>query len=352
MKKSKKLTKERGSIALFLLVSILFFIIIGYSIYANVANSLSAQEKEIKAIQKNYQENSTEEIMDEKYEELLDGKIRIVFHVQSTGELYKNDKWINQNLIMTIYYPEEVPEDERYFSINGDKKKYEGEYIIEENCTISSEYENIRTKVEVSMIDKILPTVNIEPNGGIYKMPGSGTATIEVKLTTKDEGGSGIDKREYAWSTSETEEPKEGWKEFESGEVIKKTDCMEGTYYLWTKVTDVAGNGVEKKSEEYKVEKLENPIEVANKTVKVGETVDLSTLVSKAQGELSYEIKSQSTQGSSVAGKSLKVGENSATEDNDKTIVIIVTAGGNSNYNEGIKEIVITVQKYKSTQEH
>ena len=53
MKKSKKLTKERGSIALFLLVSILFFIIIGYSIYANVANSLSAQEKEIEAIQKN-----------------------------------------------------------------------------------------------------------------------------------------------------------------------------------------------------------------------------------------------------------------------------------------------------------
>ena len=106
MKKSKKLTKERGSIALFLLVSILFFIIIGYSIYANVANSLSAQEKEIKAIQKNYQENSTEEIMDEKYEELLDGKIRILFHVQSTGELYQNDKWINQNLIMTIYYPE------------------------------------------------------------------------------------------------------------------------------------------------------------------------------------------------------------------------------------------------------
>ena len=122
MKKSKKLTKERGSIALCLLVSILFFIIIGYSIYANVANSLSAQEKEIKAIQKNYQENSTEEIMDEKYEELLDGKIRILFHVQSTGELYQNDKWINQNLIMTIYYPEEVPEDERYFSINGDKK--------------------------------------------------------------------------------------------------------------------------------------------------------------------------------------------------------------------------------------
>ena len=47
--------------------------------------------------------------------------------------------------------------------------------------------------------------------------------------------------------TSETEEPKEGWKEFESGEVKKKTDCMEEHIICGSKVTDVAGNGVEKK---------------------------------------------------------------------------------------------------------
>ena len=218
MEKLRRVKKERGSITLFVLIAILFFIIIAYAIYSKTINVVMSQNKEVKAIQEQYEQSSNEEAMSEEYEEILDGNIIIVFYEETTGDLYSPDEWTNENLIMKIYYPEQVPEEEKYFSIDGEEHKYEGEYIIKENCTIKSEYEDINTEVIVSKIDKVLPIVQLEPNGGNYVMPTEGeTATIKTKITAKDEGGSGLEKIEYAWSTSNTEEPKEGCKEIENG---------------------------------------------------------------------------------------------------------------------------------------
>ena len=50
-----KLKKENGSITLFVLVSMLFFIIVLMGIYVNISNKIQKQEKEIQQIQKSYQ---------------------------------------------------------------------------------------------------------------------------------------------------------------------------------------------------------------------------------------------------------------------------------------------------------
>lgn len=94
----------------------------------------------------------------------------------------------------------------------------------------------------VSNIDKTAPTVELSQNGGSYVMPTSGNATIKTTITAKDTGVSNLNKLQYAWSQSNTSEPTE-WTTFYNEQEIEKSDITEpGTWYLWTNVTDMAGN--------------------------------------------------------------------------------------------------------------
>ena len=100
----------------------------------------------------------------------------------------------------------------------------------------------ITAKTTINNIDKELPTVTLSQNGGNYAMPTSGNAIIKTTIEAKDNGGSGLNKLEYAWSQSNTSEPS-SWTKFISGDEITKTDITEPeTWYLWTNVTDGAGN--------------------------------------------------------------------------------------------------------------
>ena len=100
----------------------------------------------------------------------------------------------------------------------------------------------------------------------------------------------------------------------------------------------------------FKINGDENPIKVTNKTVYTGSTVDLSTLVSDAQGDVTFSIKTNgTTTASTLSGSKLTAGAMSTTDDKDQTVVITAKAAGNGNYNPGNKEITITVQKYTAT---
>ena len=97
----------------------------------------------------------------------------------------------------------------------------------------------VSTKMKTDLTE---PQVTISPNGGSYAAPSAGSmATIKTTLTASDTGGSGLKTLEYAWSTSNTTEPTT-YTTFTNGATVSKTDCTTGTYYLWTRVYDNAGN--------------------------------------------------------------------------------------------------------------
>ena len=99
----------------------------------------------------------------------------------------------------------------------------------------------VTSSKQITNIDKTLPTVTLSPNGGSYAKPTSGNATIKTKITASDTGGSGLKTLQYEWSTSNTTEPTT-YTTFTNGATVSKTDCTTGTYYLWTRVYDNAGN--------------------------------------------------------------------------------------------------------------
>ena len=103
----------------------------------------------------------------------------------------------------------------------------------------------ITTILTVKNIDKKTPTVEFSPNGGTNYtiLPGQTTANISVKLTANDEGGSNLDKLQYQITNSEImpQDNDTNWKTFENGQTITEAKTG-GTYYLYTKVIDGAGN--------------------------------------------------------------------------------------------------------------
>ena len=50
----KKIKEEKGSITLFVLVAMLFFLAVGITIFSNTMNAKTVQEKNYKTIQKQY----------------------------------------------------------------------------------------------------------------------------------------------------------------------------------------------------------------------------------------------------------------------------------------------------------
>ena len=150
-----------------------------------------------------------------------------------------------------------------------------------------------------------------------------------------------------AWQINESStEPTTGWTTITSTKdtTITKTGLEVGTHYIWAK--DEAGNVISKK---IKVEEANNPMKVSQTaiTVKTLSVTDLSTLVSDAQGTVSYTIKTNGTTSeSSLNGGKLTAGAMSLDNDNDQTVVVTIKAAGNANYAEKSVDVTITVQKY------
>ncbi|MEG1343998.1 MAG: hypothetical protein RSD14_00580, partial [Clostridia bacterium] len=97
-------------------------------------------------------------------------------------------------------------------------------------------------------IDTVDPTTTIAPNGGMYTIPtGANVATIKARLTAVDTGGSSLKTVQYAWSNVNSVAEPTSWVNYSAaGQDITKTDAVAGTYYLWTRVIDTAGNRAER----------------------------------------------------------------------------------------------------------
>lgn len=99
----------------------------------------------------------------------------------------------------------------------------------------------------VSNIDKTKPVISYSQDGNsTYEQSQS------TKVTVSDGGGSGINTSEYAWSTSSTSTPS-SWTSLTSGTTLNAPTST-GTYYLWVRVTDGAGNVTTDVSGAFKVD--------------------------------------------------------------------------------------------------
>ena len=101
----------------------------------------------------------------------------------------------------------------------------------------------IVTKVTLYAIwkDTTPPTVVLQPNGGSYIIPSTGTLSIQTKITASD-NESGFTTLQYAWSTNQKVRPTTGWTNFSNGQTVTLPGYTDTNYYLWIDVVDKFGN--------------------------------------------------------------------------------------------------------------
>ena len=217
-----------------------------------------------------------------------------------------NNEWTNKGILLELKYDERIYSDfERvYTQISKDGQNWDqtDSIFVTESGPIYvrlTDGINVGESVEIPItnIEKIPPTITFEPDGGTGTIKGAENAILNTKIIGKDTGGSGINKIEYAWSKSKTEEPKV-WNTLGDSEEVNQTNITEPSiWYLWAKATDNAGNTKTEVSKEFVVNKQEEQTkgivrynysenggtsvskEIDNKTV--GEKIDLSVTANK-----------------------------------------------------------------------
>ena len=357
------LKQEKGSITLFVLIAMIFFLIVIFGIYINSQNKLNSQSAEIEEIKKNYEQDASLENMDSIYNDLNDGDISVTYSpnggqyamptegnarlatqvtvtslkenitideiyyqwtktntkpntwegpinsgdtVQKTdctvGTYYlwikainSNDKEVIKvsnvfeikNANINIVYgkaptqgPINVVVDFGGILTSGNKvgqgetisnaKENIKDVVVENNRTEISVNENgyiyaeatdamgnkVYTNVNITNIDNVGPTVELDPNGGKYKLTGEETEKEVSTVVKVTDNISGVTEVKYGWSTSK-DTPPENYTNVEStltNPIEIKETLQEGTYYLWIKATDGAGNVTEVPSNPFIIE--------------------------------------------------------------------------------------------------
>lgn len=173
----------------------------------------------------------------------------ILFEVKDTASLDPKMAlnltiWTNKNVIVTVIYAPETAA--RQFSTNGVTwSAYSDPVPVTTNKTTvyaraeDAKKNNGQSSVTVTNIDKEPPSVVFETNGG------TNLKTASTAVIVSDVGGSNINTGtlQYVWDSQNVNVPSTGWKTFISGETLTKSGAT-GTYYLWIKVSDIAGNDV------------------------------------------------------------------------------------------------------------
>ena len=188
-----------------------------------------------------------------------------------------NTGWTNQDVIVKVNYGVDLTN--RKAGIGSANIENATSVTVSENATVYAEGTDLDGNIVtsnyiVNNIDKELPTVSLGQNGGDISIEsGQTTATISTTITATDTGGSELNILQYAWGNSGTQEPT-SWSEFTNNTTIEKTDATAGSWYLWTKVLDNAGN----RAENIKVSNVFNVTSgVVDRLIGQNKTIDGST---------------------------------------------------------------------------
>lgn len=71
MRFKSKIKEQKGSITLFVLISIMFFVVVLVGLYVNSSYKIQKQQKEIEKIQKNYNKVNINELYEETYNKYM-----------------------------------------------------------------------------------------------------------------------------------------------------------------------------------------------------------------------------------------------------------------------------------------
>ena len=309
-----KAGNERGSVTLFVLIAMLFFLMIGIIIFISTMNSSTTQNKNVKKIIDDY--NNVDTVtLDKDYENMESkGNSKLMISVvDNFNNIYsvpdsngQENEWLNSEaeeegqlpLKVNVSWPEGVPDRNKQVILEGDVvtasgvrnhivinadnvfKNDEGTLQslaknITQDCDITVEAKvNNGTQVLTSAkkrikIDTTAPEINVQDSASItdktvWQLPNS-VAKLEATIQATD-NLSEVEKIEYIINSS-SEEPANNaeWITYVN-KAEKNLTVGEGPYYLHVKATDNAGNVKYVKSGPYAVKVANYEVTYGNQT--------------------------------------------------------------------------------------
>ena len=309
-----KAGNERGSVTLFVLIAMLFFLMIGIIIFISTMNSSTTQNKNVKKIIDDY--NNVDTVtLDKDYENMESkGNSKLMISVvDNFNNIYsvpdsngQENEWLNSEseeegqlpLKVNVSWPEGVPDRNKQVILEGDVvtasgvrnhivinadnvfKNDEGTLQslaknITQDCDITVEAKvNNGTQVLTSAkkrikIDTTAPEINVQDSASItdktvWQLPNS-VAKLEATIQATD-NLSEVEKIEYIINSS-SEEPANNaeWITYVN-KAEKNLTVGEGPYYLHVKAIDNAGNVKYVKSGPYAVKVANYEVTYGNQT--------------------------------------------------------------------------------------
>ena len=157
----------------------------------------------------------------------------------------------NGDVTVTITYSGDT-ETKEYSTDGTTWNNYTVLVVVSNNLTVYARgkdlagNQNTGSAITINNIDKIIPTVAYGTNGGTGD-------PVSTTVTVSDLGGSLLNTSslQYVWDSQNITTPVAGWTTFTNGANLTKTG--DGTYYLWIKANDTAGNSVIEKSNAFTV---------------------------------------------------------------------------------------------------
>ena len=334
---------EKGSVTLFVLIAMLFFLIIGIMIFMSNMNNSSTQKRDVQKIQNEYNQEDNNNL-DQEYEEAKErqvGKLLIKV-IDKNGEIYKADTWINFDenelkdrlpLTVDVVWPEGVNDDNKKIDITRidpdknmfgntvDEQSHETRIEIRKdkiyiNGVQSSTYKVLNSEINritndcefkitaivnegtsneikaeaVIKVDITKPKISFNyggdetDNGTIWKIPGTGdTITGKINSTiSANDNLTKTDNLKIKYLINHTigdPDSNANWMDYDDNIELNLVESTDA-YYIHAKVIDDAGN-------ETFITSIPYSIRNANYEVKTGSIIKYAETLAEAVGRAS-----------------------------------------------------------------
>ena len=178
MKYRSKIKSQRGAITLYVLISMIFFLVVVFGIYFETSNKIQKQEDELGKIQKEYEKNNLDDIYEETYNNYVNTETPTI--QAYNGETLKSEVIGEKVSSKKTMYLSNEHVTLKFLSKN-----------TSDNYAYSTTANGVKTKIEGNTLDIDITTngktiyVYIEDNNGNYSKNYTAVTMILVTLQDK-----------------------------------------------------------------------------------------------------------------------------------------------------------------------